>query len=358
MSQEIVTPSASLSPISVSVCIPTYNGAEFIAQAIESVLAQSLQDCELLVVDDCSTDTTVEIVRSFADPRVRLRRNAARLGIPRNWNHCLELARGEYVCLFHQDDVMLPGNLQRKVHILASDPAIGFVHSAAEVVIEDSAPSQLGSWIEKATEDFTVEGLSYFRKLLFRGDCICAPTVVARRQKLLDLGSFDEELGYACDYEMWMKMCVESHVAFLSQPLIRYRWHSKNASHAYRFEGGVEECLIASRRAVQYYLERTGRREEKDLWESALDGLTDLKRWTAELERGKVWLEEQWKVWQRVSEEREQIIQEQKAWIGELEKGKEWLDGQRLTWQRLAEQREQTIAEQKTLIEKMERSRK
>ncbi|MGH8009930.1 MAG: glycosyltransferase, partial [Candidatus Binatia bacterium] len=242
LSQEGVLESAGPALVRVSVCLPTYNGEEFIAEALKSILAQSLTDFELLVVDDCSTDTTLDIVRSFADPRIRIYQNAERLGIPGNWNRCLSLARGEYVCLFHQDDVMLPENLERKVRVLDSDPGIGFVHSAAEVLTESSAPTQLGEWIEDATEDFTVEGLIYFRKLLLHGDCICAPAVVTRRTELLRLGGFDGELGYACDYEMWMKMCVESRAAFLCQPLIRYRWHGENASHVFRFERGVEEC--------------------------------------------------------------------------------------------------------------------
>src|SRR5713101_5204859 len=189
-------------PVRVSVCIPTYNGAEFVAQAIESVLAQSLQDFELLVVDDCSTDATLDVVRSFTDSRIRVDENDRRLGIPGNWNRCLSLGRGEYLCLFHQDDVMLPENLARKVQVLASDPTIGFVHSAVEVLIEDSAPAPLANWIEDASADFIVDGVGYFRKLLF-GNLICAPAVVARRQRLLDLGGFDEGLGYTPDYEMW-----------------------------------------------------------------------------------------------------------------------------------------------------------
>lgn len=252
---------------------------------------------------------------------------------------------------------MFPENLARKVAMLATDPTISFVHSAAEVVVEDSAPMQLGAWIEKATDDRIFDGTAYFHKLLFEGDCICAPAVVARRQLLLALHRFNEELGYACDYEMWMKLCVEGQVAFLAQPLIRYRWHGANASHPYRFERGVEECLIASQRAVQHYLERTGRLEERAILESALSGLAELRRWNAELERGKVWLEEQWHAWQEVAEERERLLQQQRAWIGELEKGKTWLDEQRVSWQKTAEERERVIQEQHGVIAELEREK-
>jgi hypothetical protein len=359
-------------PVNVSVCIPTYNGAEFVAEAIQSVLGQSFADFELLVVDDGSDDSTLTTVRSFADPRLRIYQNAQRLGIPGNWNRCLALAQGEYVCLFHQDDVMLPENLARKVQLLDADPTVGLVHSKVELIIEDSAFALVSmNWMEDAASDFIAEGPHYFRKLLLAGNFICAPTVVARRQKLLDLGGFDEKLGFTPDYEMWMKVCMDSRLAFLSQPLVRYRWHGGNASHAYRFERGVEEVLMASRRALQYYVEQTGREEEGDILKDAMMTLARLRRWAAELEQGKVWLEEQRTNWQRVAEERERVNQEQKtwiaelegvnqeqkAWIAELEQGKAWLEGQWTNWQRVAEELEQVNQEQKARIAELEKGR-
>jgi hypothetical protein len=359
--------SGEVAPVRLSVCIPTYNGEEFIAAAIKSVLAQSFQDFELLVVDDRSTDATLDIVRSFTDPRIRIEQNEERLGIPGNWNRCLSLARGEYCCLFHQDDVMLPENLERKIQVLAADPTIGFVHSAVELLVEASAPTAVADWMEPATEDFVVEGPRYFRKLLFAGNLICAPTVVTRRQHLLDLGGFDEALGFACDYEMWMKVCVDGRVAFLSQPLVRYRWHGKNASHAYRFARGVEEGLLAGRRALQYYVERTGRLEEGEVLQEAVTSLAKLRLWAAELEKGRVWVEEQARSWQTIAEEREHMTQEQKAWmaelekgkawIAELEKGKVWLEEQARSWQRASEEQEKMIEEQKAWIAELEKGK-
>src|SRR5215813_7822888 len=339
-----------MSSVKVSVCIPTYNGAEFIAQAIESVLTQSFADFELLVVDDGSTDTTLDIVRSITDPRMRILQTEKRLGIPGNWNRCLALAQGEYVCLFHQDDVMLSENLERKVEILTSDATVTLVHSAAEFVTEESAPTVLEDWMENAAEDFITEGYRYFRKLLLHGNLICAPAVVARRQKLLDLGGFDEELGFACDYEMWMKLCVMGRVAFLNQPLVRYRWHEGNASHAYRFESGIEEIEKARRRALQYCFEELERREEGVILQDAVTALDKLRRWAVKLERAKEWLEGQRANWQKIAEERERLIQEQKAWTEELERAKEWLEGQLANWQKIAEERERLIQEQKGWI--------
>jgi exonuclease VII small subunit len=267
------------------------------------------------------------------------------------------LATGEFVCLFHQDDVMLPGNLEQKVHLLTADAALSFVHSAAEMLLEDSAPTTITNWVERADRDFIEEGASYFRKLFFHGNIICAPAVMARRQRLLDLGGFDEELGYAPDYEMWMKGCVEGRVGFLCQPLIQYRWHNQNASLAYRCERGVEEMMLARRRAVQYYVERTGRQEDGEIFADAVTALARLERWSVELERGKRWLEEQKESWRRQAQVAAGEIQKQQTWIAELERGKAWLEEQRGSWQRVAEERQRVVQEQQARIAELERGK-
>jgi GT2 family glycosyltransferase len=357
----------------VSVAIPTYNGEAYLDETLRSVLGQTLQDFELVIVDDRSTDSTLDIIRSYSDSRIRFTRNDERLGLPGNWNRCLSLAQGEFICIFHQDDVMLPENLERKVQLLSSDSSVGFIHSSADMIVEPSAPTVPVEWIEKSFEDFVVDGRDYFFKLLFHGNLICAPTVVARRQRLVDLGGFDEELGYTSDYETWMKACVESRVAFFSQPLVRYRWHARNASHDYRYERGVHESDVACRHALKFWLKQTGQQEREPVLKEALDAVTRLKRWCAsleqtteqqkgwitELENGKAWLDGERSQLQKALDEQkefiiklESMIQEQKTWIGELERGKNWLDDQRITWQKLAEE---TLARTESKLVRLEK---
>ncbi len=369
--------------VKLTVAIPVYNGESFLSEAIQSILDQSFHDFELVIVDDRSTDKTPEIVRSFTDPRVRFSRNEDRLGIPGNWNKCLSMAQGEFICIFHQDDVMLPGNLEQKVQLLSTDSSLGFVHSSAELLVESSAPSPPVDWIERSEKDFRADGREYFFKLLFRGNIICAPTVIARKQLLVDLGGFDDELSFTSDYEMWMKACVRYRVGFLSHPYIRYRWHAKNASHDFRFERGVEESLLAARRALSFYLKESGRSAEEPLLREALAGIGRVKIWASGvaraeedlqrekenfkkviaeqrdwIEKDKAWLEGELDRLRRASQdqlkqthdlevglrkqevhiaEQEKFLQEKDNWIRELEKGKDWLDNQRLTWQKMAQ---------------------
>ncbi len=321
----------------VSVCLPTYNGAVFIEETLRSILDQSYQDFELVVVDDGSTDNTLEIVQSFSDPRIQLHRNPERLGIPANWNRCLDLAHGEFVCVFHQDDVMQPDNLERKVQLLSSDETLGFVHSAVEMLVDESAPSSFADWIEDASEDTVFEGLEYFRTLLLHGNRVCAPTVVARRHALLEQGGFDQDLGFACDYTMWLRLCLTHRVGFLARPLVGYRWHGGNASHAYRFEHGVDEITEAGHRALRLYHDCRSQSDDGAVLAEAFTALTKLRRWSAELGRGKDWLEEQQDSWRSVAETQSDLIRELKGWIEELETGKAWLEEQRDNWERIAQ---------------------
>ena len=348
----------------VSVCLPTYNGADYIEEALRSILNQTYQDFELLIVDDGSTDTTLDIVQSFSDPRIQVHRNPERLGIPANWNRCLELAGGEFVCIFHQDDVMLPENLECKIQLLSADETVGFVHSAVETLVEDSAPSSFADWIEDTTEDTVWDGPEYFQTLLLNGNRVCAPSVLARRRALLEQGGFDQDLGFACDYAMWLRLCMTCRIGFLVRPLVRYRWHGDNASHAYQFERGVEETTEAGRRALKLFQDR-GLQSEGLVLGEAFSTLTKLRRWISKLERGKAWQEAQQANWRGVAEVQTTLIQELKGWIKELETGKAWLEEQRTeqqawqeaqqsNWRGVVETQNDLIQELKGWIKELE----
>ena len=346
-----------LAPPRLSVCLPTYNGEAYVAEAVRSVLEQSYTDFELVAVDDGSSDRTLEILQTCSDPRLRIYQNPQRRGIPGNWNVAVGLARGEYVCVFHQDDVMLAGNLARKIALFDTDPSLSLVHSGAEPIIESDVPNRLSDWMEKAEADFVEEGEAYVRKLLLRGPCICAPTVIVRREQLAAAGGFDEALGFACDYEMWMKLCVEGRVGFIHDTLVRYRWHADNASHNYQYERGVEEFGRAMRAAITYYAQRRGETPQARLLAEAAEAVLEQRQWAAELDRGREWLEDQTQRWQELAKERERVVQGQQAWIGELERGKAWLEAQWQRWQAQAAEREQVVQEQQTWIGELEKGK-
>jgi glycosyltransferase involved in cell wall biosynthesis len=241
----------------VSVCIPTYNGAKYLGEAITSILQQTLTDFELIIVDDGSTDATEAIVKSFTDSRLRYFKNPVRLGLVGNWNRCVELATEPYFCLFHQDDIMLPTNLAEKVDVLAQNSAVGLVYS--DVMIIDAAGQVTAKgWFYKTESetDFIKKGLNFFETLILGDNLICCPAVVARRECYQRLGGFDPQLPFTADWEMWLRIALFYDVAYLVSPLLQYRWHS--GSETFNFSGSTQ--LEQHYRAKVSVLEKYGER--------------------------------------------------------------------------------------------------
>ena len=220
-------------PPLVSVCMPVYNGAAYIANAIDSVLSQTYQNFELTVFDNCSDDDTEKIVRAYRDPRVIYIRHSENIGLVNNGNSCLDRANGKYVYIFHHDDEMLPTNLERKVRILESDPKVGLVHSnflridsSGNVVFENS-------WEKRSTVDHTEDGaqefINYIKKMPF-GARYFIGTVMARRSIYQKVGYFNTDYVHCHDSEMWLRMLMHGDVACIGDTLVKYRVHQTSAS--------------------------------------------------------------------------------------------------------------------------------
>jgi glycosyltransferase involved in cell wall biosynthesis len=222
---------AGLTHPKVSVCIPVYNGAAYIGEAIESVLRQTFEDFSLIVSDNCSTDNTSEIVNSFSDSRITYVRNAENLGLVGNANRCLQLSDGEYICILHHDDIMLPDNLQHKVRVLDENPQVGLVHS--NLFVTDASGQVLWDWDEDVKRDYVEEGHVAFRRYIIRmprGAMIFIGAILARRACYERLGGFRQELRYANDSEMWMRILLFYDLACVGQPLVAWRQHGTNES--------------------------------------------------------------------------------------------------------------------------------
>ena len=217
----------------VSVCIPVYNGSDYIAESIESVLSQTYKDFQLIIIDNCSTDNTEEIVRKFQDPRISYVCNTQNLGLVGNENRCLDLANGEYVHILHHDDIMLPDNLERKVNLLDEHPRVGFVHSNIFLIDEKGEIVADNIWYKGSRQDYIKNGREVFEKslgYLHLGASIFIGSVLARRKCYEHLGGFSSELPHCHDSEMWMRMSLYYDVACIGTPLVKYRVHQISAS--------------------------------------------------------------------------------------------------------------------------------
>ena len=118
----------------VSICIPAYNNAAYIKDTIDSILSQTYKNLELVIVDDKSKDDTVAVIKSIPDERIRLYENEKNLGMSGNWNHCLELCKGEYIKLICADDMLAPDAIEKEARALTEHPDVVMAESDTRLV--------------------------------------------------------------------------------------------------------------------------------------------------------------------------------------------------------------------------------
>jgi hypothetical protein len=223
----------------VSVVVPSYNHARFLERRLQSVFAQTFTDFEVLLLDDGSTDGSVEILRRFAhEPRVvRLDLNPVNSGsVFRQWNRGVAAARGEYVWIAETDDDADPGLLAALVAVLDAHPAVGLAYcQSVEVdyagrpvrnMAEHTEDLEPGRW----QQDFVANGREECARYLVRKSTIPnASAVVFRRGLYEAAGGADETFTLAGDLMLWVKILLRSEVAFVARPLNHFRQHARSA---------------------------------------------------------------------------------------------------------------------------------
>jgi glycosyltransferase involved in cell wall biosynthesis len=209
----------------VSVYTPTYNYGRFLGEAIQSVLDQTFQDWELIVVDDGSTDGTREVVDAFADPRIHYVYQENQ-GNPAARNTALRLARGEYVACLDADDAWFPEKLEKQVAKLDSlPPTVGLVYGNVYLFSDED-----GSIIQRFLEVQIPPRGQVFTKLLPNEGYFIHDTAALIRREVFDrVGLYDESLLRFQDWEMWVRIARVYEVETLDEPLARVRRHSSNA---------------------------------------------------------------------------------------------------------------------------------
>lgn len=220
----------------ISVCIPAYNGEVYIAAAVDSVLRQTCADFELILCDDASGDRTIEIASSFEDARLRVVVNPIRLGLVGNWNRCLELAKGDYIVLFHQDDLMYPENLRLKLDFLDHHDQVGFVFSDIDC-INDAGEVVSGHWAPQPSASGQLDGESFYAMVATAINPVACPSVMVRRSAYEAVGYYDQRLPFAVDLEMWLRLAAGFQVGYLSDKLVAHRLHQEQEGSRFRNTG-------------------------------------------------------------------------------------------------------------------------
>ena len=212
-------------PPKVSICLPTYNRAGYLRKCIRSILAQSYADLEVIVLDNASSDDTGAVVREFDDPRLQYHRNERNIGPFGNMNLGISLARGEYICIAHDDDAYLPDFVERVVSLLEANPSMAMAHSA---VFETEPNGERRRILRAYPATRVLPGRREFVRFL-EGHNVCCSSVIARRRAYAEAGVFDPR--YLCaDFHMWLRLALRGDVGYVADPLVEMRIHSESGS--------------------------------------------------------------------------------------------------------------------------------
>jgi glycosyltransferase involved in cell wall biosynthesis len=225
----------------VSVILPVYNAQEFLRESVESVLAQSFRDFELIILNDGSSDGSDGIIRGFRDERIVYRRAEHNRGLIRTLNEGLAMARGEYVARMDADDISLPDRLMRQVQHLDAHPRV----------------AALGTWFwqmrgkSRRLIQTSVGSGRVKAELMFRS-ALAHPTVMMRRSVLSERGlKYDDNFPHAEDFELWTRLAEIALLDNLPEPLLFYRVHAAQVSSVQRENKNRTRCAILSRQLMR-----------------------------------------------------------------------------------------------------------
>jgi glycosyltransferase involved in cell wall biosynthesis len=203
------------------VVVATYNYGRFLAGAIDSILAQTCQDFEVVVVDDGSTDHTGDVIRPYLDDRRIRYLRTDHLGQPAAKNAGIRASSGEFIAFLDADDLWLPTKLEKQVALFRADPELGVVYSRWRAIDEHGRP--IPDWARP-----THRGDVLAR--VFRQSFICFSSSVVSAAVFADAGLFDERIPLSIDYDLWLRIALKYRFDYVDEPLVEYRTGHANLS--------------------------------------------------------------------------------------------------------------------------------
>jgi glycosyltransferase involved in cell wall biosynthesis len=254
----------------VSVCVCTFNGAGSVGRALESILGQTYPDFELVIVDDASSDSTLEVVRTYHDSRLRILVNGHNLGNARNRSLAIRESRTDMVKFVDQDDWIAPSCLAEHVRLMDANPRLGFTFSRRAVSLQEPGSRQARAWLQRYANVQSAFGelaevnsgprlLERYLEAGLPDNWIGEPSsVMIRRSCLVRSLLFNRRLRQMVDMDLWIRLMAFFDVGFLDAELAT-RWV------------GTTTDTHANRAARRDWLDRLwfleGLRELTDLWE-------------------------------------------------------------------------------------------
>jgi len=217
MKQEMSTPK-------VSVILTSRNHEKFLDEAIQSVLAQTYRNFELIIWDDASTDSSWSIIQQYNDSRIRAFNNDVQRYGAYNVNKAIsEIAQGEYIAIHHSDDVWEPEKLEKQVYFLDQHPETGAVFSWINIIDDDGNINNDVYLYEIFRQDNKTRH-EWLRHFFLAGNALCHPTVLIRKQCYTDCGLYSLALWQLPDFDMWIRLCFRHEIHVLPEYLVKFRW--------------------------------------------------------------------------------------------------------------------------------------
>jgi len=198
----------------VSIIIPTHNRAELLPRAIATVLNQTFQDFEIIVVDDASEDNTQDIMKNFADQRIRYIRHEINKGVATARNTGILNSQGRYIAFLDDDDEWLPGKLEKQFELLEKSPIVGVAYTGS-FAIEASSRKILNQLSPR-------EKGNIFDKICIQKSIAPTSTFFLRKECFEKVGLFDASLDFGEDFDMWLRISKEFRFEYIEEPLVRF----------------------------------------------------------------------------------------------------------------------------------------
>jgi glycosyltransferase involved in cell wall biosynthesis len=206
----------------ISIIMSCYNHDKFVGEAINSVLNQSFKDFEFLIIDDNSTDKTLDIVTSFKDPRIKVFRNEKNFGMVFNTNSLIKKSIGEYIAIINSDDSWLPEKLQKQLDFLENNAGYGACFTVANIINEDN--KIIKNNIQESLKYLELDRFGFLNYFFFYNNPLCYPSVLMRKNILEKTGFFNPAFIILLDIDMWIRICLAGfEIKILNESLTNFR---------------------------------------------------------------------------------------------------------------------------------------
>ena len=200
----------------ISVIMSVYNGERYLREAIESILNQTFADFEFIIVNDASTDSSLAIIQSYQDERIRVISNEINIGLTKSLNKAITEARGEYIARQDADDISLPNRFEEQIKYFEHHPETALLGTSKYVIDEDGKILRKAIVLLKTSKD------------LLKTNAITHGSAMFKKAIIDELGGYNELVRYSQDYELWLRIAKHHDVRSLRQILYKLRYHSEN----------------------------------------------------------------------------------------------------------------------------------